>query len=363
MTNETISARQFTLLVALFTVGSSILISPSGLASAAKQDAWIAAIIGAAAALGLVALYNRLWEPLKGRTLTEAAEAYLGVWPGKVFMLLNSLFFLLLSALVLRNIGDFIVTQIMPETPIQFIHILFLGVVLMAVRLGLETFGRAAEIFFPWVIFFFLFLVVLLPPQFDIHRMQPIMEASFKQLARASLPFIGTPYLELAIFLMILPSVNVTRAGKRGFYAGVALASLILILISMLSIFVLGPDFTSRNLYPSYALAKKISIGSFLERVEVLMAGIWFITIFIKLTVCMYATVLSLSQTLKLNSYRPIVLPAGMIVIVLSLMLYPNTSYFLNFATKTWMFYSFTHGLVFPLILLAVATIRRSKAG
>lgn len=157
---------------------------------------------------------------------------------------------------------------------------------------------------------------------------------------------------------------NRTKLGgvrKRGFYAGVAIASLILILISLLSIFVLGADFTARNMYPSYALAKKISIGAFLERVEVLMAGIWFITIFIKLTVCMYATVVCLSQVLKLNSYRPLVTPVGMIVIVFSIVMYPSTPYFLNFAKKTWLFYSFTHGAVLPLILLAAARIRKSR--
>lgn len=43
--NGKISIRQFTILVILFTVGGSILIVPSGLASEAKQDGWIAGLL------------------------------------------------------------------------------------------------------------------------------------------------------------------------------------------------------------------------------------------------------------------------------------------------------------------------------
>ncbi|MDQ0493800.1 hypothetical protein QOZ95_001962 [Paenibacillus brasilensis] len=38
---------------------------------------------------------------------------------------------------------------------------------------------------------------------------------------------------------------------------------------------VLGPDITARNIYPGYALAKKISIGHFLQRIEAIMATMW----------------------------------------------------------------------------------------
>ncbi|NRF90612.1 GerAB/ArcD/ProY family transporter [Paenibacillus frigoriresistens] len=45
MENGIIGIRQFTILVTLFTVGSSILISPASLTAEAKQNGWIAAIL------------------------------------------------------------------------------------------------------------------------------------------------------------------------------------------------------------------------------------------------------------------------------------------------------------------------------
>jgi spore germination protein KB len=52
------------------------------------------------------------------------------------------------SSTTLFYVGNFMTTQVIPEMPIEAIHILFAGIVVMGLRLGLETIVRAAEIFF-----------------------------------------------------------------------------------------------------------------------------------------------------------------------------------------------------------------------
>ncbi|GJM76968.1 hypothetical protein HMSSN036_91840 [Paenibacillus macerans] len=55
-----ISLRQLTIVTILFTVGSAILITPSGMAESARQDAWIAGLIGIGAGLPLVWMMAKL---------------------------------------------------------------------------------------------------------------------------------------------------------------------------------------------------------------------------------------------------------------------------------------------------------------
>lgn len=148
MGKSIIGIRQFTILVILFTVGSSILITPSGLAAEAKQDAWIAAILSVCIGLLTLFLYQALVRQFPNQTLVEMCEAIFGIWIGKIVSLLYFCFFFLLAALVLRNIGDFVVTQVLPDTPLQFILMIFLLVVIMASRHGIETIARTGEIFF-----------------------------------------------------------------------------------------------------------------------------------------------------------------------------------------------------------------------
>jgi spore germination protein KB len=340
--NGKIGVNQFTVLVMIFTIGSSILVAPSGLASEAKQDAWLAAILGVGGGLLFVWLYITLGNLYPEYNLIEYSEKILGRWLGKMVSLFFISYFFILSAFLLREIGDFMTTQIMPETPIQAIHILFLSIVIMGARLGLETLTRASEILLPWVIMLFLFLVIFLFPQFETTKIQPILAEGVKPVLRSTFTFLGLPFLELVVFLMIFPYVNRTKKAGKAFLVGTLLGGVVIIIITALSIFVLGADFTARNSYPSYVLAKKINVGDFLERLEAIVAGIWFITIFFKLTICFYATALGLTQTLKLQDYRPLLLPLGVLLIVLSLVVSPNFTYFHTFIATIWTPYSLT---------------------
>jgi spore germination protein KB len=358
--NGKIGGQQFTMLVFMFTTGSSLLLAPSLLASEAKQDAWLAAIIGVVVGLLLTWLYQTLGNFYPDMTLVEYSEKILGKWIGKVISLLFFTFPFILSALVLRNIGDFITTQIMPETPIESIHIIFLIIVMMGTRLGLEPLARSGEILFPWSIVLFLLLVILISPQIELAKIQPILEKGMKPILHSALPFIGFPFLEMVIFLMIFPYVNKPKEAGKAFFRGTLMGGVVLILLTALAILVMGVDQTTRTLYPSYILAKKINIGNFLQRIEAIVTIMWFIAIFFKLTICFYASTLCLAQIFKLKEYRMLVFPLGMILVVFSLAISPNIVYNITVTPKVWTPYALTYGLFLPLLLLGVATVRKN---
>ncbi|MDQ0883545.1 endospore germination permease [Peribacillus sp. V2I11] len=359
--NGKIGVRQFTILVFLFTIGGIILIIPSMLASEAKQDAWISAILALGIGVLVIPLYRALGSRFPDKSLVEYSEGILGKWLGKTISLLFCSYFFVNAALTLRSIGEFMTTQIMPETPIQAIFIIYLGIVIMGTRIGLEPLSRAAEIFFPCVIFLFLLLALSLLPQIKIENIQPMLEEGIKPLFRAVIPYIGSTFLELVVFLMFVPYNNRIQNIGKALWIGTLMGGIMLTIISLLTILVIGADLTESQVYPSYVLAKKINVGNFLTRIEVMMAIIWFLTIFFKLTVFLYATALSLAQTLKLKAYRFLTLPLGMILVVFTLVLNPNLIYIKTFNKDILIYYSLTYGLFFPLLLLGVAVIRKKR--
>lgn len=361
MLQEKISRNQFAILVMMFTVGSSILILPSGLAAEAKQDAWIAALIAIAVGVALVVLYTALGNRYSTMTLPEYSEIILGKWLGKMVSILYFAFFFLLSALVLRNIGDFLSTYELPHTPIAVTHIVFLLVVIMSIRLGLETFSRTAEFFFPWVIALIFVLLFAIAPQIELKNLQPIMGEGVKPIIRASIPFVGSPILELVVFLMVIPAINRKQGGKMGFLTGYLMGGIVLFLVSIFTVLVLGVDVTSRKIYPSYTLAKQINIGNFIQRVEAIASFLWFITIFIKLSLSFYASAFCLAHILKLKDYRVVIFPLAIIMLVLSLVAYPNTAYFLTFVSATWPFLALMYGLILPLLLFLISSFTKKS--
>ncbi|MDR6553482.1 endospore germination permease [Paenibacillus qinlingensis] len=356
--NEKISLRQFKILVLLFSLGSTILIVPSVLSAFAHQDAWISAILGIAMGCGMICLYVALANRYPNHTIMEYSKFILGRWLGTCVGLIFYIYFVITASLVLRNVGDFITTIIMPETPIQVIHFVFLLIIMAGAGLGLEVFARAAEIFLPWILLFIGVLIGFLIPQIELNRLPPLFEASSKAIIHGSLSVLSIPYLEMIVFLIIFPAIHSKLNKSKGFIQAGLMGGLIILIITILCIAVLGWDFTSRHTFPSYTLAKKIHVGGFIQRVEVLVAIIWFLTIFFKLIVCFYGSLVGLSQLLKLGTYHIFIVPSALMMFALAYLIYPNIVYFRDFATNIWPPFALTVGLFLPAGLLIVSFFR-----
>lgn len=357
-----ISVRQFSLLVALYTVGTAILIIPSILAAKAKQDIWIAGLLGLGTGLLIVLFYWKIADRFQYLNFAEILEKCFGKWIGRAiaFCFFVSYIFLL-AIFVLRDIGDFMLTVMMVETPIEAIHIIYLIIVLYGVKLGLETFTRTTELFLPWIVILFVVLFITLLPQIEFKNILPVLENGIQPVLRSSLSFIIFPFLELIVFLMIIPYVNKPRETKKAFLLGTGIGGGILILISTLSILVIGVNETSRSIYPTYDLSKTINIREFFQRVEAFMALIWFITVFVKLLILTYATCLGIASVFRVQDYKLLALPIGLVMYVLSLIIFPSTSYLIEF-TPVFEFYVLLWGLVLPLIIWLVSLVRGKPA-
>lgn len=353
-----ISVRQFTILACYCTIGSSALLIQSILVSEAKQTAWLAGFLGVGIGLLLVGLYSALGVRFPQMTFVQYSEKLLGKWIGK-FVSLCFIFAVpfILAAFILRDIADFITTQIMPETPIIAVEILTLLIFVLSARIGIQAIGRASEIFFPWVILLFLVLVFLISFNIEFTKIQPVLGEGVKPVLRAVVDFVGFPFLELIYLLMIFPYVNQVEKAGRAFLIGTAVGGGILIVTIFLAILVLGVSYIEIQQYPLYVLGQKINLGGYIERMELIVAGFWIITIFFKGVICYYTMVLGLAQVLDLQDYRSITLPVGICAILFSFMI-PNVSYFMKFTSEIWFFHILPFGAILPFSLFCIATFK-----
>lgn len=164
---------------------------------------------------------------------------------------------------------------------------------------------------------------------------------------------------ELVILMMLFPFVNNPRKAAQAYTIGVGIGIFLLALVTLVAILVLGHALTSLYGYPSYALAQKISVGRFFERIEAVMAFIWFITLYSKIAICFYAASLGIAQLLRLKGYRFLTLPLGMLMHKLATVFVPNRPYLDMFYATTWTPYTLTFGTLLPLIYLLVAWLRK----
>lgn len=353
-----ISVGDFRIMVIIFSIGSSIILAPTLLAGFAKQDGWVANMLGVLISLGLILVYNRLASIFSKMTFVQYNQIIFGKWIGGFTSVLFLLYLFLICASLLREIGEFITTNVLVETPIQMIMIMFILTSLIGVHMGLEVVGRTATIFFPWIAGLFLMLMLFLIPEYQFDHIKPMFEGGVKPILNGTYHILAVPYLELVVFLMITPFVMDQAGAKKAFYQGTIIGGMVIFFIVMGTILSLGPESTYRQSYAPYLLGKKISVWDFFERIEIIVAIIWFLTIYFKLTISYYALALGLAQLLKLNNFKMLLFPLALNIISFSILLFPNVVQFQQLLITTSVPLSLLIGLLLPLLLLAVGKAR-----
>lgn len=362
MQDGKINAYQFLVLVTFFSIGTSILVIPSLLAAATNQDAWIVAIAGTGIGLLVIWLFCTIAQWFPHLTFIQVNEKILGKWVGKAVSLLFVFMSLLFASILLYYSGTFLNTLLMPNTPMAALNILMAIIIVMGVRLGLETIARSAEILILAFFILFIFLVLFILPDVKLENVQPVFEAEALTIVRSTLYFIEVTSVNAVVLLMIFPAfINDRKQAKKSFLIGNLIGGIAITIITFLCISVLGAGNTASQIYPGFELAKRIQVGIFIQRIEAFMAALWIIALYFKATIYFHASVLGLAQVLNLKDYRPLSVPLGMIVIVLSLIIFPNVVYQQHWSATTSLFISYSIGLVLPLLLVVVYAFRRKQ--
>jgi spore germination protein KB len=357
-----INSYQFLVLVTLFTVGTSILTIPPDLSEKAHQDAWISAILGTGIGLLIIWLFCTIAQWFPHLTFIQINEKLFGKWVGKAVSLLFVFMSFIYTSVLLFESGKFLNVQIMPNTPMVVLNILMAGIIVIGVRLGLETIARSAEILVAIFFFLYIILVVLIAPQIQFENIQPVFDIDIKRMVQSSLFYVAISSANAVILLMIFPAfINKRKQAKKSFLIGNLIGGIVIIIITFLCVSVLGADKASRELYPGYELAKRINVGDFIQRIDALMSTLWIITLYFKATLYFYASVLGMTQIFNLKDYRPLTIPLGMIAVVFSLVIYPNVAYQQDWNATTAFSYSITIGLFLPLLQVVMYVIRRKQ--
>ncbi|ANE48095.1 hypothetical protein SY83_19400 [Paenibacillus swuensis] len=354
-----ISARQYMLLICLFIIGSSILYLPSLLTRYAGEAGWISGIVGTVGAMFSILLYVAIYRCMNGLSFEQYLNVTLGTWAGGMLNLLYIAFALILATLNINDMGTFITTQIETATPLVTILIVMTVLGTYAVRVGLEALGRSTEIFFPLICLILIFFTVFLLQDSEIDLIKPYMGFGLFGIAKASLMFMTFPYWEMVLFLVIAPHVsNQYRTIRKAMFHAVWIGGSCITVLTLLCIMCNGAMLTSVNTFPTYRLAQSIEAGGFFGRLEIMMAGIWFVTIFYKITICMYVALVMISRLSGTKDWKPLTWPLALVLVPLAYYVSPNSAFTGHVTTRIIPGTVVFMGFIIPLFLLLLTTIR-----
>ena len=350
-----ITDKQFLSLTANGSIGGSVIIFSALLASVAKQDAWIGALLTPAIGMPLIWIHCFLGSQYPDMTLVGIIKKICGKWAGFIVAAGFVFFCLTTASRVVWYASSFLNIQAMPETPVYVLNSVFFIAIVIAILYGIETIARASQLFMYSASFLFILAMVFALPNARIENLQPVFEKGIIPILKSSI-FVSTLSTFPLVYMMMIYPINLNNIpeAKKSFYKGYLWSSFILFIAVLMAILVLGSGITANLQFPTYFLAKEINVGIIFTRLEFVIAASWLITQVVVGILYFYALVIGFSELLGLKEHKKIVIPLGLIELMLSGIAFPDLLYERNWHTLVWTPYVITYGVVLPVLLLLI---------
>ncbi|CAN7189018.1 endospore germination permease [Paenibacillus sp. LjRoot153] len=357
-----ISVYQLFAITFIFQLGTTIVFGFGGLAG---RDAWIGELVSCCLGVFVVLIYIALMRMNPGLTLVQWFPAQFGRAIGTPLAFLYPLMSLYVVGRIIADIRDMVSSTVLFNTPLIIIAGVFVIIIAYCVYGGIEIVSRLGEMFLPIVLIMFCIEVILLfsSDVMHINNLLPMFEKGWAPVWKVVYPSgITQSFGETLVFAMFWPETKRPEKVMKLTVLATLLSGIMISSFDVLALLVFGGMF-SGFLYPLYTLLSLISIGNFIENLQMIGVLYFFMTALLKSVVHMLAAVKGIQQLTNMKDYRVLVIPACAIALFLGMTMSKNISehvyrhHFEILVPYVWV----PLLLVLPTILLIVTWLRQLK--
>ena len=353
---EKINDKEAICITTLFIMGSSLIMGISG---RAENDAWLAAIIGMVLAIPMLLIYSRIVSIFQGKDLFEILEILFGKYIGRFIAILYIWYTFLLGILVIRNFGDFVDTLGMPETPVFAMEFALGLVCIIAVRLGIETIGRTSAYFITMVFIVLLLVQILVTPLLNYDYILPILYNGPMPVLEAGFFAFTFPFAETVILICVFFSLKTKKSARKVFLWGLLLGGTTIFMLTIRNVMVLGKSI-DMYFFPSYIVVGDISVGNFLQRLEVTVVFVFVIAAFVKISISLLATCRGIQRVFHLEDYRSVAIQVGLLMVYFAYIFFNNIMDMKDWV-RIYSFYAIPYQTIIPIVMWIVAEFRKKS--
>lgn len=321
MKQDYLSPIQIAMLVSSAIIGVVVLSLPRLAAQAAQSSAILSVFLAGIMAMVFTIIASYLGKNFPHQTIMEYSVNILGRIPGKLLGLLIMTYLVITSGITLRVFGDTLKAFMLEKTPLEFIMIAMLIVVVYLIHNGIGAIAKICESFLPIVVIVLILVVVLNYQGFEISHLRPMLHSGLMP-ALKGIPQLITAYLGFEIVFFVIPFMQKPEKIIPYAVAGIALPTLIYTGLVAICIGIFGLELTQKMLAPIITLARAIAFpGAFIERFDIFFGILWILGAFTSIAVYFYMASLSVTRLFGLRNFRPFIfmlLPFSYIIAISS---------------------------------------------
>jgi spore germination protein (amino acid permease) len=284
-----------------------------------------------------------------------------GTWAGKFVGLIIFLFFTGAYFTVMITYVYHLMDYFLPEIPAYLFVVVSFLIGCYGVFAGLEVIGRIAFV----GVFFIIALNILLMfgtiQEFDSKELLPILESGFWRTVWASRQNDTDWAMATMMAGVIYPYVKENQIWTRSGVAGILFGGLFVLEWPILETAVLSPEVTKQYIVACMQMARSAHIGQFIQRYELFMIAFFAFSLLVQMSMCLFCTCQAVSEVLNLKSYRPVIIPVGLILNGAAYWLIIDHTRAMNFLEGPWVIFSLSIAFVLPLLLWGAGFLFKKK--
>lgn len=355
-----ITSQQLVYIIVGAQVGIGIFSLPRVAAAGARQDAWMAVLIGALVPLLVLIIIQRLGRRMPKSSFVTMNQQLFGPWVGTIMVFLFVFYVIFFESTVIRLFSEITSIFLLPQTPLVVIVLTIVLAVAYIINKGAVVVARLNVIFF-WIVLSAAFLGLATLVHADYTNLLPVGEVGLEALTRSSLAT-GNAYAGMEVLLVFYFLVREKNEVLKAGIKGLGITMIFYLEAVLISIMVLGVELLDMINWPVLTLFKTVNFGV-LERPELIVLTIWLMVGIRPIMNLGFAAAHSLSEVLQVNRdkyFHWVVLAISLAMLIMAI-LPKNLIIALEWAEYTG--YAFlVVGLFYPLLMLTVAMIRRKEA-
>ncbi|QHT61019.1 endospore germination permease [Paenibacillus lycopersici] len=350
----------------LVNISSMIVFSYLPLQLAAKesrQDCWISILLGALIMMAITWLMLRVCKQHADKTLVGFAKMLLGTVIGKCIVMGYFLLWFIQMSMIAKGMAEFQNLVMLHNTPTIFILLCMLFLVTYAVyRGGIVAIGRCAEVIGPFFVFLLFAQLFLNPQDMDMKRMLPVYaDSGWLHILKGT--YYSINYLvDPSIVLMLYYFAENKRSAARGIMWGTAVAMAWGVIMSLVLLFVTGPNMAAEMIVPVYSLTKFVSILNFIQNIDAFFIPLWLLGAFIKMGVDLFILSYGISEWTGIKNWK--LVACLMSAVWLAYLIYSSHDIRMTASLKNVYliggFYPFVY-VILPILLWLLGSIRQYR--
>jgi len=353
MNRTVLSSRQAAFILFMTLVGNALVLAP---AIGSGRSSWLSNLLAALIGLYIIAAALAMQRAFPGQSIIKIAELCMGKLAGK---LLNSIFLVIIcySTIIYLFNACIIIRIVLPFATCILLRPLVMLAAAYCIYKGVNAVGRLTEILVPIALILITISFALMLIVADFSRLLPVL-ADWKAILGGAVDGAGWPYSGISILALFLPYVNNLGKNSRIIYVWYLIGVLIVSLRSLLVVAVLGPEVVTLLRFPIYASLRTLALADF-QRVELFFFILWFISAFTVLMVSYLASTLALKDFVGLPRLKPLVLPLGFFLTVISLYMYSSDMELYSLSAVTTPLLSLFMTVLYLTVVLLAVIFRR----